>query len=65
MRNRVKRLLREAFRLTQGDLPALDLVINVRPHEPRNLEEYAQILRDVGTRLARDWERRSGGQHDA
>lgn len=61
VRNRIKRLLREAFRLSQDDLPALDLVINVRPHEPRSLPEYAQILRDVGSRLARDWERRTGG----
>src|SRR2546430_2134165 len=44
-RNRIKRLLREAFRLMQHDLPAgYDLVIVVRPHEPLILAEYQRIL---------------------
>src|SRR4051812_24503390 len=44
-RNRVKRLLREAFRLMQHDLPTgYDLVINVRPHEELILAEYQRIL---------------------
>ena len=30
-RNRVRRLIRESFRLQQGQLPALDIVIAVRP----------------------------------
>lgn len=44
-RNRIKRLLREAFRLTQADLPKhLDAVIVVRPHEPKTLKEYKDAL---------------------
>lgn len=44
-RNRIKRLLREAFRLMQHDWPAgYDLVILVRPHEPLILAEYQKIL---------------------
>ena len=45
-RNRVKRHLREAFRLTQHGLPTgLDLVVVVRPHAPLTLDDYAALLR--------------------
>ena len=60
-RNRVKRLLREAFRHLQHELPPLDLVINVRPHEPRDLAAYTALLRDLAARLAADWEGRAPG----
>jgi ribonuclease P protein component len=30
-RNRVKRLVRETFRVTQQELPSVDLVVNARP----------------------------------
>src|SRR6266550_6762033 len=44
-RNRIKRLLRESFRLMQHDLPAgYDLVIVVRPHEPLILAEYQKLM---------------------
>lgn len=44
-RNRFKRLLREAFRLSQRELPAgLDVVLSLRPHEERGLEEYRRLL---------------------
>ena|SRR5438552_18925485 len=44
-RNRIKRLLREAFRLLQHDLPAgYDFVINVRPHEVALLADYQRML---------------------
>ena len=46
-RNRIKRLIREAFRLEQHRLPAgLDVLISVRKHEPMGLEQYQGILRD-------------------
>ena len=66
-RNRIKRRLREAFRLGQGALPlrageearGFDYVINVRPHEPLAVEEYGRLLRELAVQLAGDWERRS------
>lgn len=50
-RNRIKRLLREAFRLRRADLPRpLDLVIVVRPHPLLTLRQYMDLLTDaVGT----------------
>jgi ribonuclease P protein component len=46
-RHRIKRLLREAFRLLQHDLPACDFVLVVRPHKPLGLPEYQRLLRDA------------------
>ena len=44
-RNRIKRLLREAFRHVQHQLPnTLDLVIVVRPHDPQSPDAYADLL---------------------
>lgn len=44
-RNRIKRLLREAFRLSQHDWPgAYDCVVVVHPHEPMTLEDYRRHL---------------------
>ena len=44
-RNRIKRLLRESFRLMQHDWPrGYDLVVTVRPHEPLTLAEYQKLL---------------------
>lgn len=54
-RNRIKRLLREAFRLMQHDWPGdrgFDLVVVVRPHEPFPLAEYQRILSSAMVRLA-------------
>jgi ribonuclease P protein component len=59
-RNRIKRLLREAFRLRQDDLPPLDLVINVRPHEPLALERYSDLLVRLARQLETDLRRREG-----
>lgn len=53
-RNRIKRLLRESFRLLQHELPAgYDLVVVPRAHEPMPLDAYraaltALVLRTVG-----------------
>jgi ribonuclease P protein component len=44
-RNRVKRLVREAFRTSAAALPpGLDLVVVARPHEPWELPRYADAL---------------------
>jgi len=49
-RNRIKRLLREAFRLGQWDFVAggggYDMVVVVRPHEPKKLAFYQRLLAD-------------------
>lgn len=55
-RNRVKRLLREAFRLMQHDLPrGYDLVVNVRPHEVALLADYQRMLSAAAVALHRKW----------
>lgn len=55
-RNRIKRRLRESFRLMQHDLPGgYDLVINVRPHEPLPLAEYQRVLVKAARQLHRAW----------
>jgi ribonuclease P protein component len=66
-RNRLKRLLREAFRLEQHALPAhdapdgpgrFDYVLNLRPHRALTLDEYRQILVSLAAETAADWRRR-------
>ena len=58
-RNRIRRLLREAFRLMRHDFPAgYDLVVVVRPHEPLMLAEYQKLLSGAAVRLHKTWERR-------
>jgi ribonuclease P protein component len=52
-RNRIKRLLREAFRLNRRALPAgIDFVIVVRPHATKELADYAELLGRAATSLA-------------
>ena len=56
-RNRIKRLLREAFRLMRHDFPRpYDLVLVVRPHEPLLLAEYQRMLSALMVKLHRAWE---------
>lgn len=50
-RNRIKRLLREAFRLSQHELPPFDWVIVVRPHEPMALPEYQKFIVNASEHL--------------
>lgn len=59
VRNRIKRLLRESFRLLQYDLPAgYDYVVVVRPHEMLPLADYQALLLKVTRMLHEKWERR-------
>ncbi len=51
-RNRVKRLVREAFRLSYAQLPrGVDLVISARSHPDRPMDEYKTALIEQATRL--------------
>src|SRR5690606_8970974 len=60
-RNRIKRLLREAFRLMRHDFPrAYDIVIVVRPHEPLMLAEYQRLLTALMVKLHQNWTRKDG-----
>ena len=61
-RNRIKRLVRESFRLLQHDFPrgrGYDLLVVVRPHEPLILAEYQRILSATMVKLHATWMRRS------
>jgi ribonuclease P protein component len=60
-RNRFKRLLREAFRQARPDLPgAYDVVINLRPHEPRTVADYQRFLGEAMLDLDRRWSTKQG-----
>jgi ribonuclease P protein component len=53
VRNRIRRLIRESFRLLQHDLPqGYDLVVVVLSHAPLPLAEYQQMLRRAMASLA-------------
>jgi ribonuclease P protein component len=56
VRNRIKRLLRESFRLMQHDWPrGYDVVAIVRPHKPLMLAEYQKMLSGAMVKLHRIW----------
>lgn len=53
-RNRVRRMLREAFRLMQHDLPrGYDVLVTIRPHEPLLLADYQRLLSAVLLKIHR------------
>lgn len=55
VRNRIKRLLRESFRLMQHDWPmAIDLIVTVKPHEPLLLADYQKLLSGAMVKLVND-----------
>jgi ribonuclease P protein component len=59
-RNRIRRMLRESFRLMQYEFPAsYDVVIVVRPHEPLEFTLYREILSAAIAKLHDIWSRRS------
>src|SRR4051794_39022888 len=59
-RNRIKRLLRDAFRFLQHDLPrGYDLVIVVRPYETLTLAEYQKLLSALVVKLHTNWSSRA------
>lgn len=59
-RNRIKRLIREAFRALIVDWPRpYDAVIMVRPHSILSLSEYTEIVRGLKDRLVAKSEVRS------
>lgn len=58
VRNRLKRLLREAFRLSRPELPVgLDLIAIPLDAEKARLEAYRDSFCRLGTRLAKRLER--------
>ncbi len=60
-RNRTKRLIREAFRLSRCDWPVgpgYDLVVSVREAHELTLDEHRRILDELAASLHRDWMKR-------
>ncbi len=58
-RGKIKRMLREAFRLTQHEWPAgYDIIIVVRPHDPLPLAEYQSLLQTGIASIHKNWSRR-------
>jgi ribonuclease P protein component len=52
-RNRIKRMLREAFRLSKAELPeGLDLVLIPRTAEPISLDQWGRSLRRLAHQAA-------------
>jgi ribonuclease P protein component len=62
-RNRLKRRLREAFRLSRHRWPgSYDVVVSVRPHEAMPLGEYQRLLDAAVDELHRLWQKRARQQ---
>ena len=55
-RNRIKRLLREAFRLTQHKLPqGLDLILIPKQNSDANLKDYQSAVVSLSQKLQERW----------
>ncbi len=64
VRSRLKRRLREAFRLSRAELPSppggsYDLVISARPHDELTLDEYRRLLTTLAREAHTAWMRRA------
>jgi ribonuclease P protein component len=58
-RHRLKRHLREAFRLLQRDLPpGYDFIISAQPHDELSLADYQTLLARAATELDRKWRKK-------
>lgn len=64
VRNRLKRMIREAFRLRQHEIPRLteavgyDIVVSAKPHAPLSLDQYEVLLMNGIAAADRDLRRR-------
>ncbi len=64
VRNRLKRMIREAFRLRQHEIPRLteaagyDIVVSAKPHAPLSLDQYEALLMNGIAAADRDLRRR-------
>ena len=62
-RNRIRRMLREAFRLSHDDFPpGYDVLVVVKPHEPLMLDAYKELLCKAINKLDAVWKKRSPSQ---
>lgn len=64
VRTRIKRLLREAFRLLRHELPAsatgsYDFVVSVRSSEGVSVALFGELLRELAALSHHDWQRRA------
>ena len=61
VRARVKRMLRETFRLWQHEWAgAYDLVVVAQAHDAASLEEYRRWMSDAAEQLHKHWVKRGG-----
>jgi ribonuclease P protein component len=63
VRNRLRRLIRESFRLMRDDLPCephgYDVVVSARRHEPLTLQQYRTALARAVQAVDGRWHERS------
>ena len=65
VRNRIKRRIRESFRLLQHDFPCgYDLVVRARPHQVLTFAEYQRLLAKAVGRLHRLWTEKTSQSDD-